>query len=67
MADLETATSLAPTVAEFEFATASTPLRRVAGRLRAVLPPGWRVEIVDAPTRRYGNRAPLLRVVMPPE
>ncbi|MBF6075659.1 hypothetical protein ACWEPH_30895 [Nocardia beijingensis] len=58
MADLET----------FEFETSSTPLRRAAGRLRAVLPPGWRVEIVEAPPRRYGgNRAPLLRVVMPPE
>lgn len=67
MADLETAKSVAPMVAEFEFATSSTPLRRAAGRLRAVLPPGWRVEIVEAPARRYGNRAPLLRVVMPPE
>ncbi|MEU2042775.1 hypothetical protein [Nocardia niwae] len=67
MADLETATSLTPTVAEFEFAAASTPLRRAAGRLLAVLPPGWRVEIVDASPRRYGNRAPLLRVVMPPD
>ncbi|WP_039802969.1 hypothetical protein [Nocardia araoensis] len=67
MADLETTTSVAPMVAEFELATVSTPLRRAAGRLRAVLPPGWCVEIVDAPPRRYGNRAPLLRVVMPPE
>lgn len=67
MADLETATSLAPMVAEFDSVTASTPLRRVAERLRAVLPPGWRVEIVDAPPPRYGNRAPLLRVVMPPD
>jgi hypothetical protein len=67
MADLETATSLAPMVAEFESATASTPLRRAAGRLLAVLPPGWRVEVVDAPPGRYGNRAPLLRVVMPPD
>ncbi|MGW4089667.1 hypothetical protein [Nocardia sp. NPDC004750] len=67
MADPEMTTSVAPMVAEFEFETVSTPLRRAAGRLRAVLPPGWRVEIVDAPPRRYGNRAPLLRVVMPPE
>ncbi|MGY2006752.1 hypothetical protein ACW9HJ_33980 [Nocardia gipuzkoensis] len=67
MADLETATTLAPMVAEFEFATASTPLRRAAARLLAVLPPGWHVEIVDAPPGRYGNRAPLLRVVMPPD
>ncbi|MGK8521105.1 hypothetical protein ACRS6B_05880 [Nocardia asteroides] len=67
MADLETVTSFAPMVDDIESATASTPLRRAAGRLRAVLPPGWRVEIVDAPPGRYGDRAPLLRVVMPPE
>ncbi|WP_280411200.1 hypothetical protein, partial [Nocardia asiatica] len=66
MADLETATSLAPMVAEFESAQASTPLRRAAGRLLAVLPPGWRGEIVAAPPRRYGNRGPLLRGVLAP-
>ncbi|MEV6319677.1 hypothetical protein AB0M45_00575 [Nocardia sp. NPDC051787] len=66
MADLETTASIPRMGAEFEFATASTPLRRAAGRLRSVLPPGWRVEIVDAPTW-LGDRAPVLRVVMPPD
>ncbi|WP_330233574.1 hypothetical protein OHA40_14540 [Nocardia sp. NBC_00508] len=65
MADLETTAPILPMDAEFEFATASTPLRRAAGRLRTVLPPGWRVEVVDAPTWLYGDRAPILRVVMP--
>ncbi|MEU7767055.1 hypothetical protein AB0B25_18240 [Nocardia sp. NPDC049190] len=65
MADLETAAAFAPLVTDFELATASTPLRRAAGRLRAVLPPGWRVEIVDTPNRSGGDGAPMLRVVMP--
>ncbi|WP_040784750.1 hypothetical protein [Nocardia pneumoniae] len=67
MADLETTASIPRMGAGFEFATASTPLRRAAGRLRSVLPPGWRVEVVDAPTWLYGDRAPILRVVMPPD
>ncbi|GAA5047422.1 hypothetical protein [Nocardia callitridis] len=56
---------------------ASTPLRRAAARLRAILPPGWRVEIVDAPnpvpseqqrlsgSESLRDRAAVLRVVMP--
>ncbi|MGQ4598053.1 hypothetical protein [Nocardia sp. R6R-6] len=66
-ADLKRTASITPLGAGFELATASTPLRRVAGRLRSVLPPGWRVEIVDAPHSLYGDRAPVLRVVMPPD
>ncbi|WP_028479543.1 hypothetical protein [Nocardia sp. CNY236] len=62
MADPNTEAS---TDLEFVAATVSTPLQRAAGRLRAVLPPGWRVEIVDAPERRYGRREPILRAVMP--
>ncbi|RJO76820.1 hypothetical protein D5S18_11325 [Nocardia panacis] len=41
--------------------TVSTPLRRAAGRLEAVLPPGWRVDVVDAPDAGES----VLRVVMP--
>ncbi|WP_157103989.1 hypothetical protein [Nocardia harenae] len=37
----------------------STPLRRAASRLDSVLPPGFRVEIVDADP----EPAPVLRVV----
>jgi hypothetical protein len=61
MADLEIVRPV-PQVAGIELATASTPLRRAAGRLQAVLPPGWRVDIVDAPGH---DRQPVLRVVMP--
>ncbi|PXX65439.1 hypothetical protein DFR70_104503 [Nocardia tenerifensis] len=65
MTDLETGASMTPLVAGFDLATASTPLRRAAGRLQAVLPPGWRVEIVDAPTLTGRHSEPVLRVVMP--
>ncbi|MEU7630248.1 hypothetical protein AB0C34_09725 [Nocardia sp. NPDC049220] len=65
MADLETTAALAPLVTDFELATTSTPLHRAAGRLRAVLPPGWRVEIVDTPNRPDSDGAPILRVVLP--
>ncbi|AFU06098.1 hypothetical protein [Nocardia brasiliensis] len=65
MTDLETGASIAPLVTGFELATLSTPLRRAAGRLQAVLPPGWRVEIVDAPGLTGRESEPVLRVVMP--
>ncbi|MFQ6329517.1 hypothetical protein ACLMAL_25745 [Nocardia sp. CWNU-33] len=63
MTNLETS-GLAPRFAGIEPATASTPLRRAAGRLQAVLPPGWRVEIVDTPTVGGRDHQPVLRVVM---
>ena len=71
MTDLEIGPLSVPDVAGIELATASTPLRRAAGRLESVLPPGWRVEIVDAPGAHSsagtpGTRHhPVLRVVMP--
>ena len=70
MTDLEIGPFAAPRVAGIELATASTPLRRAAGRLQAVLPPGWRVEIADAPNipgSPCGGGQPVLRVVMPGE
>ncbi|WP_406234467.1 hypothetical protein [Nocardia sp. NBC_01009] len=62
MTNLE-ASGRAPRFAGIEPATASTPLRRAAGRLQAVLPPGWRVEIVDTPAGGRDHRL-VLRVVM---
>ncbi|MEC3958263.1 hypothetical protein VMT65_34870 [Nocardia sp. CDC153] len=43
----------------------STPMRRAADQLQRVLPPGWRVEVVEAtyPTVRQGQ--PVLRLMMP--
>lgn len=71
MTDLEIGPLAVPQVAGIELATASTPLRRAAGRLESVLPPGWRVEIVDAPGTPNSAGAPghqpVLRVVMPGE
>ncbi|MFD0365522.1 hypothetical protein ACFQZZ_29150 [Nocardia sp. GCM10030253] len=64
MTDLETGGPV-PQVAGIELATVSTPLRRASGRLQAALPPGWRVEIVDAPGARGSVHQPVLRVVMP--
>ncbi|WP_280233816.1 hypothetical protein [Nocardia cyriacigeorgica] len=56
-------------VVELPMATVShtsTPLHRAARRLQSVLPPGWYVEVVDAPT--CGDDAQsVLRVVLPPE
>ncbi len=43
----------------------STPLQRVASRLERVLPPGWRVEVVDLPARGEVAAQPVLRVLMP--
>ncbi|WP_433196611.1 hypothetical protein ACQP1G_44755 [Nocardia sp. CA-107356] len=73
MTDLDIGPLTVPQVAGIELATASTPLRRAAGRLQAVLPPGWRVEIVDTPgphgisSEPGKDRQPVLRVVMPEE
>ncbi|MET8873562.1 hypothetical protein [Nocardia sp. NPDC004604] len=72
MTDLDIGPFVTPQVAGIELATASTPLQRAAGRLQAALPPGWRVEIIDAPRARSTQsalgshgRQPVLRVVMP--
>ncbi|MFF0488940.1 hypothetical protein ACWDSJ_12735 [Nocardia sp. NPDC003482] len=54
----------APLVPEAFDPAASTPLRRVARRLEAVLPPGWEVDIVD-PFRADHAGQPVLRVRMP--
>ncbi|MEU8895435.1 hypothetical protein [Nocardia sp. NPDC048505] len=62
MTDLEFGGPRIPMVTGLELAGTSTPLRRAAGRLEAVLPPGWRVEVVDAPAP---DGQPVLRVVMP--
>ncbi|WP_194817884.1 hypothetical protein [Nocardia sp. XZ_19_385] len=62
MTDLEFGGPQTPMVTGLDLADASTPLRRAAGRLEAVLPPGWRVEVVDAQTP---DGQPALRVVMP--
>ncbi|WP_063813704.1 hypothetical protein [Nocardia anaemiae] len=67
MTDLDIA-RMAPQVAGIELATASTPLRRAAGRLQDALPPGWHVEIVDAGAPSIldaPGREPVVRVVMP--
>ncbi|WP_216913821.1 hypothetical protein [Nocardia noduli] len=64
MTDLGFGTVGAPLLTGPE-STASTPLARAAGRLQAVLPPGWRVEIAVAPDEPGGRPRPLLRVVMP--
>ncbi|WP_067835926.1 hypothetical protein [Nocardia lijiangensis] len=65
MTDLEFDPFEAPVVTEAEPAPASTPLRRHAGRLQKVLPPGWRVEIVDSCIQPGGDDTAALRVVMP--
>ncbi|MFC4374044.1 hypothetical protein ACFO5K_07990 [Nocardia halotolerans] len=46
-------------------ACSSTPMQRVAGRLESVLPPGWRVEVVDLPAKGQVAAQPVLRVLMP--
>ncbi|MEV0249562.1 hypothetical protein AB0H76_23380 [Nocardia sp. NPDC050712] len=62
MTDLEFGGPRIPMVTGLELVRASTPLRRAAGRLEAVLPPGWRVEVVGA---HIPDGQPALRVVMP--
>ncbi|MEV6334193.1 hypothetical protein AB0M12_05700 [Nocardia vinacea] len=64
MTDLEIGPLAVPQV---ELATASTPLRRAAGRLQDALPSGWQVEIVDAGAPSIVDapgRQPVVRVVM---
>ncbi|MTE14757.1 hypothetical protein [Nocardia aurantiaca] len=43
----------------------STPMQRAAIQLQRVLPPGWRVEVLEAtyPTVRKGQ--PVLRLMLP--
>lgn len=65
MTDLEFDPSSVGEVAEFELSSASTPLRRAAGRLREVLPPGWEVDVVDTPRRPGQVAAAMLRVQAP--
>ncbi|MEV6390750.1 hypothetical protein [Nocardia xishanensis] len=48
-------------------AVVSTPLHRHAGRLQEALPPGWRVEVVDARIRPGRDDTAALRVLMPDE
>ncbi|MFC9893461.1 hypothetical protein ACFVMC_07185 [Nocardia sp. NPDC127579] len=62
MTDLEYGGPRIPMVTGLELAAASTPLRRAAGRLQAALPPGWRVEFIDA---QAPDGQPCLRVVQP--
>ncbi|WP_227997575.1 hypothetical protein [Nocardia australiensis] len=64
MTDVETGGQVS-SIAGIDLALSSTPLWRVAGRLQAALPPGWRVDIVDAPPGH--DCQPVLRVVMPEE
>ena len=40
----------------------STPLRRLAGRLRGCLPPHWQAEVVDMPARFREVTQPTLRI-----
>jgi hypothetical protein len=42
----------------------STPLHRAAGRLQAMLPPGWRVDVVETPSEPGQIAEPSLRIVM---
>ncbi|MFI6362878.1 hypothetical protein ACIBG0_09030 [Nocardia sp. NPDC050630] len=66
MTDLEIG-RLASQVTGTDPVTASTPLRRAAGRLQEALPSGWQVEIVDAGAPSIvdaPDRQPVVRVVM---
>ncbi|WP_431954104.1 hypothetical protein [Nocardia lijiangensis] len=65
MTDLEFDAREAPVVTGVDPAPASTPLHRHAGRLQKVLPPGWRVEVVDSSIQPGGDDTAALRVVMP--
>ncbi|MGW6336528.1 hypothetical protein [Nocardia rhamnosiphila] len=40
----------------------STPLRRAAGRMRAVLPDGWRVDVVVTGDPAHGGK-PVIRAM----
>ncbi|MCX4096322.1 hypothetical protein [Nocardia sp. alder85J] len=65
MTDVTYGARTAAAVADFEPPVASTPLHRAAGRLQAVLPPGWRVDVVDIAKRHDDGPQPILRVRMP--
>ncbi|MEV0028854.1 hypothetical protein [Nocardia sp. NPDC050793] len=65
MTDLEFDACEAPAVTGAEGAVASTPLHRQAGRLQKVLPPGWRVEVVNTRILPGRGDTAALRIVMP--
>ncbi|MFF0608843.1 hypothetical protein ACFYUD_09255 [Nocardia tengchongensis] len=65
MADMRVDDFLLDELSDFDAPVISTPMQRAAGQLERVLPPGWRVEVVEAtyPTVRKGQ--PVLRLLMP--
>ncbi|MEU1425484.1 hypothetical protein ABZ412_00225 [Nocardia sp. NPDC005746] len=65
MADTRLDDFLVNELSDTDSSVTSTPMQRAAGQLRRVLPPGWRVEVVEAtyPTVRKGQ--PALRLLMP--
>gem|GEM_PF-6324940 len=65
MTDLEFDLPVVPEVTEPGCVSASTPLHRAGQRLQQVLPPGWEVDVVDAPRRRGQIPAVMLRVRAP--
>ncbi|MQY27224.1 hypothetical protein [Nocardia aurantia] len=65
MTDVTFGARKTPRPNDFGPSTTSTPLHRAAGRLQAVLPPGWLVDVVDIAKRRDEAPQPILRVRMP--
>ncbi|MGW4530578.1 hypothetical protein ACWEOI_06470 [Nocardia sp. NPDC004340] len=65
MADTRLDDFLVDEFSDTDSPVSSTPMQRAAGQLQRVLPPGWRVEVVEAtyPTVRKGQ--PALRLLVP--
>jgi hypothetical protein len=61
MPELEFDLRVVPEIAESECLT-SSPLHRAGQRLQQALPPGWEVDVVDAPRRPGQISAAMLRV-----
>ncbi|MEV6770644.1 hypothetical protein AB0N05_18680 [Nocardia sp. NPDC051030] len=64
MPDVDIDSFILPELTGLASMPASTPMQRAASQLQKVLPPGWRVEVVEAPRPSDRQGLPVLRLVM---
>ncbi|WP_067720758.1 hypothetical protein [Nocardia yamanashiensis] len=55
---------LFPEITGLAQVSATTPMHRAASQLQRVLPPGWRVEVVEGPREAGRSGQPVMRLVV---